>query len=153
MFNHNTIYFLKKSYYNKSYNFYSFFNKYCEFLEKNNLNDENFVIDNGGVLSLYGIRDAHDLDFISTQKIICNEENIDCMTLSHIHEFKKLNLTIESIVNNPENFFYYNKKKILDIKILKKFKYNRTKNIVNGQTNIRSKDITDYNYIQELLMD
>ena len=32
------------------------------------------------------------------------------MTSLHIYEFQKLNLTIDSIINNPENFFYYNKK-------------------------------------------
>jgi len=38
-------------------------------------------------------------------------------------------------------------KKVLDIKILKKFKFNRTQNIITGQSKIRQKNINDYKMI------
>lgn len=66
-------------------------------------------------------------------------------------EFKKLNLSIKDIINNPTNHFYFNGMKVLSIHILKKFKYNRTTNIVDGQKNIRIKDINDYNMLVKFL--
>ena len=66
------------------------------------------------------------------------------MNYLHINEFKKLKLNIETIIKNPEYHFYHYNKKVLDIKLLKKFKFNRTQNIVEGQSKIREKDINDY---------
>jgi hypothetical protein len=84
-------------------------------LSKNNLNSDNFIIDNGGVLALYGLRDSHDIDFVTKEQIKCNEKNVDCMNNLHSNEFKKLNLNIETIVKNPEYHFYHYNKKVLDI--------------------------------------
>ena len=69
--------------------------------------------------------------------------------MNHLHnnEFKKLNLSIENLINNPENHFYHYNKKVLDIKILKKFKFNRTQNIIDSESKIRQKDINDYKMI------
>lgn len=147
LMNKNTIYFLKNSKYNKNLKFHKYFNEYCDFLSKNNFNNDNFLIDNSGVLALYGLRDAKDLDFITIDNIKCNEKNVDCMNYLHINEFKKLKLNIETIIKNPEYHFYHYNKKVLDIKLLKKFKFNRTQNIVEGQSKIREKDINDYKMI------
>ena len=126
LMNKNTLHFLTNSKHNKKLLFHSYFKEYCDFLSKNNLNSDNFIIDNGGVLSLYGLRDAHDLDFLTTEKIKCNEKNVDCMNNLHSNELKKLKLNIETIIKNPEHHFYHYNKKVLDIKILKDFKFNRT---------------------------
>ena len=75
------------------------------------------------------------------------KKNVDCMNILHEDEFNKLNLNIKTIINNPEYHFYHYNKKVLAIKILKKFKYNRTQYIVKGQKDIRQKDINDYNML------
>ena len=80
-----------------------------------------FIIDNGGVLSLYGLRDAHDLDFLTTEKIKCNEKNVDCMNNLHSNELKKLKLNIETIIKNPEHHFYHYNKISFRYKNFKRF--------------------------------
>ena len=153
LMNKNTLHFLKNSEYNKKLKFHSYFKEYCDFLSKNNLNSDNFIIDNGGVLSLYGFRDAHDLDFLTTEKIKCKEKNIGCENLHHYQEYKNLGLSIKQLINNPEYHFYHYNKKFLDIKMLKKFKFNRTIKIGAGHSKIRSKDINDYKMICNKLND
>ncbi len=147
LMNKNTLYFLKKSKYNRDLKIHTYFDEYCEFLSKNNLNSDNFIIDNGGVLALYGLRDAHDLDFLTTEEIRCKEKNVGCENKNHRLEYKKLGYSIKYIIENPENYFYHYNKKILDIKILKKFKFNRTIKVGEGQLKIRQKDINDYKMI------
>jgi len=65
----------------------------------------------------------------------------------HSNEFKKLNLKIKTIIKNQEHHFYHYNKKVLDMKILKKFKLNRMQNTVCGQSKIRQKYINDYKMI------
>ena len=146
--NKNTVHFLKNSNYNRNFKIHTYFNEYCDFLSNNNHKSNNFVIDNGGVLALYGLRDSHDIDFVTTEKKIeCNQKNVDCMNYLHSNEFKKLDLNIKTIIDNLEYHFYHYNQKVLDIKILKKFKFNRTQNIITGQSKIRQKDINDYKMI------
>jgi len=151
LMNRNTLHFLYNSSYINQLNFYKYFNKYCNYIHLNNLNHNEYLIDNGGVLSLYGLRDAHDLDYITISNIQFKQKDNDCMNYLHEQEFKKLNLSIKDIIDNPENHFYFNGMKVLSIHILKKFKYNRTINIVGGQKNIRIKDINDYNMLVKFL--
>ena len=136
---------LKNSKYIKEFNIHKYFDEYCDFLNENNLYSNNFIQDNGGVLALYGIRDSHDLDFVTTENIICNEKNVDCMNGLHKHKFNNLGFTIEDLIKNAENHFHYYNKKVLSISILKKFKYNRIMNGVSSK--IRPKDIRDYKMI------
>ena len=72
--NKNTIHFLKNEKYNKNFKIHNFFNNYCKILSDNKLNSDDFLIDNGGVLALYGLRDSHDIDFISVHNVCCNEK-------------------------------------------------------------------------------
>lgn len=144
LMNKNTLHFLKNSVYNESFSIHKFYDEYCEFLFKNDLNSDNFLMDNGGVLALYGLRESHDLDWVTSENvlnILGEEKVIGCENDLHKKEFEVLKLTIPDIINNPEHHFYHYRKKCLDIKILKKFKYNRTK---FGK---RKKDIRDYKMI------
>ena len=63
--NKNTIHFLNNATYKKVYNFNKFFNDYRYGLLNSNLDPHKFCIDNGGVMAAYGIRDTHDLDFLT----------------------------------------------------------------------------------------
>ena len=147
LLNKNSLHFLYNSNFNKDLIFHQYFEEYSNYLKKNNLNGNNFLIDNGGVLSIYGLRDAHDLDFLTNISIKCSEKNIGCENKNHKEEYLKLGLTIDNIINDSNNYFYYFGKKILSIDILKKFKFNRTKIIGTGHKQIREKDINDYNMI------
>ena len=150
LLNNNSLHFLFNSKYNKCFNFNKYFEEYSQYLKKNNFNSDNFLIDNGGVLSIYGLRDAHDLDFLTNINIKCNEKNIGCENKNHKNEYLRFGLSIDNIINDQNNYFYYFGKKILSIDILKKFKFNRTNIIGIGQKEIRKKDIDDYQMINNI---
>ena len=106
---------------------------------------------NGMLIGCHPKLDQNDLDYITINNFKFKQKDIDCMNFIHEKEFERLNLSLKQLINNPENHFYFYGMKILSIHILKKFKYNRTKNIVNGQKNIRIKDINDYNMLVKFL--
>ena len=148
--NKNTINFLTTSVYKENYNFYKFFNTYKNILESKNLDTNNFCIDNGGILAAYGIRDTHDLDYLTTTDILIQNQNIGCENVNHKTEYERLGYSIEDIINNEENYFYHFNMKFMSLNILQKFKYNRTHTIGTGHKEIRQKDINDYNLIKDL---
>lgn len=150
LFHKNTVNFLNKMEY-KKYKFNSYLDKYILWLKKNKLNINEFCIDNGGILAAYGLRDAHDLDFLCYNDNINTYDNdFGCENKNHRNEYLLLNYNIKDIIDNPKNHFYHFGCKFMSIKILQKFKYNRTHTIGNGQKKIRQKDINDYNLIQSL---
>lgn len=153
--NKNNIHFLNFANYNNTYNFNTYLNKYKFYLNKHKLDPFHFCIDNGGILAAYGIRDTHDLDFLTlyNDNIDFNDKDVGCENMNHRHEYNILKLSIQDIINNPANFFYHFGVKFMSLNILKKFKYNRTHTIGTGHKKIRQKDINDFNLIQSLLSD
>jgi len=151
--NNNTIHFLNNAVFEKKYNFNRFFNKYHKGLFNSSLDVENFCIDNGGILAAYGIRDTHDLDFLTlyNDNINVNDNDIGCENTNHRLEYKRLGYSIKDIIKNPENHFYHFGMKFMSIEILKKFKFNRTHTIGTGHPHIRPKDVNDYKLINEYL--
>lgn len=152
LMNKNTLHFLFNASFKKNYNIYSYLKKYNKIFKKQHIDHDKYIIDNSAVLALYGLRDAGDLDFITVDDEINYKQleiiEIDCMNKLHLSEFNKMNLSISDLLFNPNNHFYFNNNKIISLSILKKFKYNRTINIINGEDKIRKKDIDDYNLIQ-----
>jgi hypothetical protein len=149
--NKNSIHFLTNSTYNTEYKFYKFFDIYVNILKNNNLDINNFCVDNGGILAAYGIRDTHDLDYLTTTNILINNQYISCENKNHKVEYEKLGYNINDLINNDDNYFYHFGIKFMSLEILKKFKYNRTHTIGTGHKEIRKKDICDYNLINKLL--
>lgn len=151
--NNNTIHFLENADFKKKYNFNVFFDKYHKGLFNSPLNIENFCIDNGGILAAYGIRDTHDLDFLTLydDNIQVNDNDIGCENKNHRLEYKRLGYSIKDIIENPENHFYHFGMKFMSIEILKKFKFNRTHTIGTGHSHIRPKDVNDYKLINDYL--
>lgn len=151
--NKNTIHFLNNATYKKEYNFYKFFQKYYNGLSNSNINIQNFCIDNGGILAAYGIRDTHDLDFLTlySDNTKFNDKDIGCENKNHREEYQRLGYAIKDIINNDENHFYHFGMKFMSLSILKEFKFNRTHTIGTGHNHIRPKDINDYKLINKIL--
>ena len=149
----NTMRFLQKATYKKKYNFYTYFNTYTNIILHNNIDKDNFCIDNGGILAAYGIRDTHDLDFLTayTDTIQLHDPNIGCENKNHRLEYKRLGYSIKDIIDNPEHHFYHFGMKFMALHILKNFKYNRTHTIGTGHTQIRQKDINDFKLIESYI--
>jgi hypothetical protein len=151
--NPNTYHFLNNASIQLNYNFFRFFKNFYQAILKSKVKIEKFCIDNGGVLALYGIRDTHDLDFLTsyTDNIKVSIPNVGCENKNHRLEYKKLGLTIQDIINNPKNHFYFGEIKFISLELLKKFKYNRTHTIGTGHKKIREKDINDYKLINNII--
>ena len=133
--NKNTIHFLNNATFKKEYNFYTFLKRFRNILKYNKSIDvDNFCIDNGGILASYGIRDTHDLDFLTlyNDDININDKDIGCENKNHRAEYKILGYTIKDIVENPNNHFYHFGFKFMSLEILEKFKFNRTHTIEQG---------------------
>ena len=151
--NHNTYHFLNNATLKLNYNFFHFFQNFYTAIKKSKVKIENFCIDNGSILALYGIRDTHDIDFLTiyTDNIKVGLPNVGCENKNHRLEYKKLGLNIEDIIFNSENHFYFGEIKFISLELLKKFKYNRTHTIGTGHKKIREKDINDYKLINEII--
>ena len=148
--NKNAIHFLKTAVYHPELNFYKYLNKYKLILMNNRFDIDEFCIDNGGVLAAYGIRDTHDLDYLTTTNILINDDDVGCENINHRLEYERLGYSIDDIVKNSDNYFYHFGMKFMSLDILRKFKYNRTHTIGTGHKEIREKDIRDYNLIKDL---
>ena len=151
--NVNTFHFLNNAVLKKNYNFYKFLKKYKNIINNSNYNKINFCIDNGGILAAYGIRDTHDLDFLTLydDNINLNDNDVGCENKNHRLEYQRLGYEIKDIIKDPKNHFFHFGVKFMSLNILKKFKFNRTHTIGTGHKQIRNKDINDYELIKNLI--
>lgn len=93
---------------------------------KNKLPLDNFIIESGSVMALYGLRDSGDIDFLTVEKKYeCLENEI---IENHNHAIDLYNSKIEDILFNPENFLVYNDMKFVTLKLLRVMKKKRKQN-------------------------
>lgn len=79
---------------------------------------ENYAIDSGGALAVYGLRDVTDLDFISTGAI----EDISDGSVgvsSHNDLFFKAPLRLDLIINDPRHHFYWHGIKYVSLDLVR----------------------------------
>lgn len=122
VFNDNAIHFLNCRSRNEMKSFNQLFHQFASYIEKNKINKDEIAII-GGVLSLYGLRDAQDLDYISINEQIPLKIN-DNIEL----ETKKINYTHyskEEIITDPRLHFVYNGIKFVSLQVILEIKKNR----------------------------
>ena len=101
---------------------------------------EEFAIDASSVLSVYGIREGSDLDFLYGPHDIqgnTGDKDISCHN-RHTEEYEK---SIHEMIYNPENHFYFFGRKFVTLEVVKKMKQNRNE----------PKDQVDVRLIDEVL--
>lgn len=122
IFNDNALHFLNCRNRKEMKSFNQLFDEFTSYLDKNNINrDEVAII--GGVLSLYGIRDAKDLDYISINDKIPLKINNQIEA-----ETKKINYThysAEEIITDPRLHFVYNGVKFVSLQVILEIKKKR----------------------------
>jgi len=139
--NDNSIHYLNYSSGNDFDKFKTLFSKYVKWIEQNDLVSGKFCLDNGAVLSAYGIRDVHDLDFLFAENSITTGlKDIDChnghfngILKQNSYDFNRLD-----VINNPKYHFYYQGYKIISLEAMTEIKQKR---LVNGKR--RFKDAKD----------
>lgn len=119
IFNNNSIEFMN---YAKPYKFKNSYKLLKSYKEQ--CTDEK-AITSSMVLSIYGIREANDLDFISLET---NSENNFSYHDSHNYLSKYYGNSIENLIMDPKNYFYYDDVKFLSIQNIAEFKENRKEN-------------------------
>jgi len=95
---------------------------YKEWLAKSALDRERFCIDGSAVLAAYGIRESRDIDFLHLgDKAETGFKEIG----SHNAEAKHYDRSIDDIVTNPENHFYYDGVKFASLAVIRAMKKRR----------------------------
>lgn len=125
LFNDNSIHLLNWAKQAAFSSFDKFVIEYHAILNKLGVNKECFCVDGSAVLSAYGIRECKDLDFLhhgydqvvraaQTKFISSHNSSIDHHTIS-----------LDDIVFNPDNYFYYKGLKFAALSVVKNMKTKR----------------------------
>lgn len=127
-------------------NSFKLFLNFKEMLEANGFEKEEFILDSGMVLSMYGLRETRDLDYYCLHNI----PNKEYPCGSNIEEHDKTqqefySVPIKDLICNPQNHFAFYGIKFVSLYNLLQFKKNRYNKYSD------SKDIADIKLIQSAL--
>lgn len=139
VFNDNCIHFINYAKPNRYISTHNKINEFKRFIEKNNLNRNDLLIDSSFILSCYGLREAKDTDFFCSDnsKIKVDFDDINI----HDDELKYYNKEKSELIYNPKNYFYFNDIKFISFDNLYKMKTNRNE----------KKDINDCKIMEALV--
>lgn len=112
-------------------------NIFDDILNLKSLSFNNYVLDSGLVLAIYGLRDATDIDYLTIEKIIVNNDEVDY----HEKELPHHKIKEEELIINPYYHFWFKGVKFISLPQIYVMKFNR------GE----SKDIADNALIKNLL--
>ena len=140
LFNTNSIHFLNNARPQNYKKFLTWVKYYEKYIIDNNLDFENYCITASGVLSLYGLREASDLDYLHshTNIIVDLGDNIHSHNEYGVGRYKK---NIDDIIYNPQNHFYFGNIKAASLDIIFQLKKDRAE----------PKDYKDLKLISEVL--
>lgn len=123
MLNENSLHHIKNSDLTRYHKVHERLVRFKKYIRNSDLDMDNFVVDSGSVLSIYGIRDSTDLDLITNYDHVATDdkeiEKHDDEQLSY-HD-----TTAQDLIYNPRNHFYFNDVKFISLPQLKVFKKNR----------------------------
>ena len=120
LLNNNSLHFLNSLERQQFKNFNSLFDLYTNFIKNSEIPKEEVCVDGSAVLSAYGLRDcALDFDFLCTR--VADFGNIHPLDHHNI-AWERLGLSIEEVIYNPKNFFYYKGYKFASLLSIRNFK-------------------------------
>jgi hypothetical protein len=146
--NDNSIHFLNNFNPLSIRNKYSLLKKYRKKILSMGFNLDDFVVVGSYSLNMFGITESNDLDYLSNNSVIIDEDEIE----SHNKIVDYYQKSINELIYNPQNFFYYKGLKFLSLDRVMKFKENRgeLKDKIIIAKFLR-KDKTLINYLNTLL--
>lgn len=94
-----------------------------KFIQNNNVNPEDILIDGGFILSLYGLREAKDIDYLidDNDKIKIPQNDYE----EHDSELKNHGVDKLNLLYNPSFYFWFDGLKFISFNQLYKMKINR----------------------------
>lgn len=122
-FNENSVHFLNYAKPNKYLSTHKKIKDFKSFLIKNNIKNEDVVLDSSIILSAYGLREARDTDFFCS-----NNENIKYkfdLINNHDEALGLYRLEKMDIIYNQCHYFYFNDLKFISFTKLYQMKLNR----------------------------
>jgi hypothetical protein len=125
LFNENSIHVLNFAKTAQMKNFEQYFNEYKLWLKSKGFEKENFCVDSSAVLSVYGIRDCRDLDFLHHGSELKNYATRASNVSSHNESLGHHVYSLDDIIYNPENHFYYGGVKFSALHVVKGMKKKR----------------------------
>ncbi|BAS67692.1 hypothetical protein [Bathymodiolus septemdierum thioautotrophic gill symbiont] len=137
VFNDNSIHFLNHAKPNKYLSTYEKINQFKKFLKNNSLDASNVLLDSSFILSLYGLREANDIDFFVEGEVQYNDNEIN----THDEELKHHRESKIEMIRNPKFYFYFDDLKFISFSQLYTMKKNRAE----------EKDINDCNMMKALI--
>jgi hypothetical protein len=127
------------------------FNDFINSIKKCGFNSDDFCIDGSFILSILGLREGRDLNFICLDNNI-SFPNEGLKNHKEILKDNEINYTKEDILYNPNHHFLFNGIKCINLSILKQIKLNRL-NKANENSSNYEKDKKDLvlidNYINK----
>ena len=148
LFNENSIHFLNYGDPCKYKTTHHKMQKFKSFVNKNDIGLDNVVLDTSIILSLYGIRECRDLDYLSvnTGVVKCPDDLIeDHQNELNFHREEKNNL-----IFNPALYFYFNELKFISFPQLYKMKKNRA-GIKDQNDILLMKALIEHNWVSLLI--
>ena len=144
--NKNSLHFLNNAQPYKFQKTYNQLKKFRSELINNNINQNDIVIDGGSILSIYGIRESNDLDYL-----ISDKSKYQSFADNHIDEIVYHKETLDNLIYNPRFYFYFNDFKFISLDQLKRMKKNRasTKDLVDIKL-INSQNIFKIKFLSKL---
>ena len=121
LLNKNSVHFLNNSDVKNYSKFYNSLRYYEQYIDKNGLDQEKYCLTASGVLSLYGLREAADVDYIHD----CEHEISDPTDNIHSHNVYGVGIYKKSyheIIYNPDNHFYFGNIKVASLDVIKELK-------------------------------
>ena len=140
LFNDNSIHHLNNTPTVNYSKFESCVRRFKSFIENNNLDIDDYCIAGSSPLSVYGLREGEDLDYIHLNPTKIQDEQ----DLIHSHnEYGKelYEPNYDEIILNPDNHFYSMGVKFATLDVIKKMKEKRNE----------PKDVTDIELINTIL--
>lgn len=141
LFNKNSVHFLNYADPYKFASSHSEFNKFRNFTQENHFKNHQVLIDSGLLLSLYGLRESKDIDYLSLNSDICvhHQNGIN----NHDEDLKYHQLDKAVLISDPAYHFYYD-----DVKFISFFQLYQMK-----KARSEEKDLNDIKIMDAMLAD
>jgi hypothetical protein len=117
-YNENSMHYINNSIESYYPDFERRFQIYEDYMKRNNLNTESYCITASSVLTIYGVLDSNDLDYLHFNADTINANEIN----THNKEISNYCHSISEIMFDPQNYFWYNNMKVASLRTIMKLK-------------------------------